>query len=210
MHKPASVRRITAVVLAGGRSHRLGFDKALLRLGDETLLERAVRKVATLSDEVIVAGGPLPYPLPGVRLEADVYLGCGPLGGIHAGLAAAFNFHSLVVACDMPFLNLELLRYMVELAPGHDVVIPRLGIYLEPLHAIYSKDCLKPIERRIEAGNFKVSDFLSEVRVRYVERDEIERFDPEHLSFFNINTPQDLGRMREKLTSGKATTLVKG
>jgi len=196
MHKPASVRRITAVILAGGRSQRLGFDKALLRLDDETLVERAVRKVATLSDEVIVAGGPLPYPLPGARLVADVYPGCGPLGGIHAGLAAASNLHSLVVACDMPFLNLELLRYMVELAPGHDVVIPRWDDKLEPLHAVYSKNCLGPIERLIRGRDLRIVHFLPEVRVRYVGEEEIERFDPKHLSFFNINTPEDLERAK--------------
>ncbi|MEA3459109.1 MAG: molybdenum cofactor guanylyltransferase [Chloroflexota bacterium] len=196
--------RITAIILAGGRSHRLGLDKALLRLDGETLLEAAVKKVATLSDEVIVAvSGPLPYRLPGAHLVTDIHPGCGPLGGIHAGLAAASNFYSLVVACDMPFLNIELLRYMVEIAPGNDVVMPRLGTYLEPLHAIYSKDCLKPIERRIEAENFKVSDFLSEVRVRYLEREDIERFDPEHLSFFNINTMEDLERARETIALGR-------
>ncbi|MEA3345751.1 MAG: molybdenum cofactor guanylyltransferase [Chloroflexota bacterium] len=191
------MKRITAIILAGGRSRRLGLDKSLLRLDDETLLEATVKKVATLSDEVIVAGGPFPYPLPGARLVADIYHGCGPLGGIHAGLAAASNFHSLVVACDMPFLNIRLLRYIVKRASGYDVVIPRLGTYLEPLHAIYSRDCLKSIERQIEAGNFRVSDLLSEVRVCYVEGDEIERFDPQHLSFFNINTPEDLERAEE-------------
>lgn len=192
------MRRITAVVLAGGKSRRLGLYKALLRLDDETLLEVTVKKVATLSDEAIVAvSGPLPYRLPGARLVADVYPGCGPLGGIHAGLTAASNFYSLVVACDMPFLNLELLQYIVELAPGCDVVIPRLGAYLEPLHAIYSKDCLRPIERQIEAGNLKISDLLSEVQVRYLEGDEIEHFDPKHFSFFNINTAEDLERARK-------------
>jgi len=184
---------ITAIVLAGGRSRRLGFDKALLRLGHETLLEATVRKVAILSDEVIVAGGGLfPYRLPNVRLVADIYRGCGPLAGIHAGLVAASHFHSLVVACDMPFLNLALLRYMVERAPGYDVVIPRLDDKLEPLHAVYSKHCLGPIERLLERRDFKIIRFFPEVQVCYLEKDEIERFDPKHLSFFNINTVEDL------------------
>lgn len=191
--------RITAIVLAGGRSRRLGLDKTLLRLDGETLLEATVKKMATLSDEVIVAGGPFPYPLPGARLVADVYSGCGPLGGIHAGLAAASNFHSLVVACDMPFLNVGLLRYMVEMAPGYDVVIPRLGDKLEPLHALYSKNCLGPIEGLIEQRALKIIHFFPEVRVRYIEREEIERFDPEHLAFFNVNTPEDLERARQRL-----------
>jgi len=98
------------------------------------------------------------------------------------------------VTCDMPFLNLGLLRYMVGMAPGHDVIIPRLGEKLEPLHALYSKNCLKPIERLIERGDFKIIHFFPEAWVRYVER-----FDPEHLSFFNINTPEDLERARKRL-----------
>ena len=200
MHKPAATGKgVTAIVLAGGRSRRLGLDKALLRLDDETLLEATVKKAATLSDEVIVAGGPFPYPLPSARLVADVYPGCGPLSGIHAGLSAASSFHSLVVACDMPFLNMELLRCMVEMAPGYDVVIPHLGDKLEPLHAIYSKNCLGPIEGLIERGDFKIIHFFPEVRVRYLEREEIERFDPKHLSFLNINTPEDLEQARKRL-----------
>lgn len=196
MYKPAIVREITTIVLAGGRSRRLGLDKALLRLDDERLLETTVTKVATLSDEVIVAGGPFLYRL-GARAVTDVYPGCGPLGGIHAGLAAASNFYSLVVACDMPFLNPELLRYMVELAQGRDVVIPRWDDKLEPLHAVYSKNCLGPIERLIEQDDFKIIDFFPEVQVCYVEREEIERFDPKHLSFFNINTVEDLEQARK-------------
>ncbi len=195
MDKLAMVGKITAIVLAGGRSRRLGLDKALLRLGEKTLLRATIDKVATLSDEVIVAGGPFPFHLD-ARVVPDVYPGCGPLGGIHAGLTVASNFYSLVVACDMPFLNLELLRYMVELAPGCDVVIPRWDDKLEPLHAIYSKNCLEPIERLIRGRDLRIVHFLPEVRVRYVGEEEIERFDPKHLSFFNINTPEDLEQAR--------------
>ena len=191
---------ITAVILAGGKSRRLGIDKAALRLGDKTLLEGIVQKMSALSEEIIVVGDSLPYPLSGIRLVADIYPGCGPLGGIHAGLTVASNFHSLVVACDMPFLNLELLQYMVELGTSHDVVIPRWdNDKLEPVHAIYSKNCLGPIERLIQRRDFRIIHFFPEVQVRYVERDEIERFDPKHLSFFNINTPEDLERARRGL-----------
>lgn len=177
----------------------MGLDKALLRLDDNTLLEAAVRKMAALGDEVIITGGHFHYSLPGARLVADIYPSCGPLSGIHAGLTAASNFHSLVVACDMPFLNVELLQYMVGMAPGYDVVIPRLGDKLEPLHALYSKNCLGPIEGLIERRDFRIIHFFSEVRVCYIEREAIERFDPEHLSFVNINTPEDLERARKKL-----------
>ena len=191
---------VTTVVLAGGQSRRLGVDKTALRLGDKTLLEGIVQKMSALSEEIIVVGDSLPYPLSGIRLVADIYPGCGPLGGIHAGLTVASNFHSLVVACDMPFLNLELFQYMVELATSHDVVIPHWDDdKLEPLHAIYSKNCLGPIERLIQRRDFRIIHFFPRVRVRYVEQNEIERFDPKHLSFFNINTPEDLERARRGL-----------
>jgi molybdopterin-guanine dinucleotide biosynthesis protein A len=152
-----------------------------------------VEKMARIGDEVIiVTNSPQRYGYLGARLVSDVYPGKGALGGIYSGLEAAHNHHSLVVACDMPFLDLNLLRYMILLSPGQDVVIPRVGGLTEPLHAIYSKKCLQPIERLLSAGGFKIIDFFPEVRVRYVEEQEIKLFDPRCLSFFNINTLADL------------------
>jgi hydrogenase maturation protease len=109
----------------------------------------------------------------------------------------------LFVACDMPLLNTPLLRYMIQLSPAFDVVIPRVGDETEPLHAVYSKACLQPIVDLIDRGKRRVVHFFDRVRVRYVEPREIEAFDPEHLSFFNINTPADLQRAQElhRLTS---------
>lgn len=191
------MRKITTIVLAGGKSRRLGLDKILLCLDDEMLLEATVRKVTILSDEVIVAvKGPLPYRLPGVRLVPDVHPGCGPLGGIHAGLVAASNFYCLVVACDMPFLNLDLLRHLISLAEDADVVVPR-WTDVEPLHAVYRPaTCLGPVERALARGERRIVSFYHEVGVRYVERAEIARFDPQGLSFFNINTAEDWERAR--------------
>jgi molybdopterin-guanine dinucleotide biosynthesis protein A len=94
----------------------------------------------------------------------------------------------------MPFLNLDLLRYMVNIAPGFDVVIPRIGDQMEPLHAVYSKNCMGPMENLIKQGNLKITGFLDSVKVRYVGEEELDRFDPERLSFFNINTEADLER----------------
>jgi len=107
------------------------------------------------------------------------------------------------VACDMPFLDLKLLRYMILLSPGQDVVIPRIGELTEPLHAIYSKQCLQPIERVLAGGGGgRIIDFFPEVRVRYIEEQEIKLFDPQHLSFFNINMPADLEKA-SSLAGGK-------
>ncbi len=195
--KSAIRHPISCIVLAGGEGKRLGIEKAFLRIGDRTLIEGILEKMARIGDEVIiVTNSPQRYGYLGVRLVGDVYPGKGALGGIYSGLKVARHHHSLVVACDMPFLDPKLLRYMILLSPGQDVVIPRIGELTEPLHAIYSKRCLQPIECLLATGSLKIIDFFPEVRVRYVEEQEIKLLDPQCLSFFNINTPADLERAR--------------
>ena len=178
----------------------MGTDKAFLRLGDGVLIEAVVDKLARIGDEVIIVTNcPQEFEHLEARLVRDAYPGRGALGGIYSGLKAARSDHSLVVACDMPFLDLRLLRYMILLSPGQDVVIPRIGALTEPLHAIYSKECLQPIERLMSAGGLRIVDFFPDVRVRYIEEQEINLLDPQHLSFININTPADLERARDLL-----------
>ena len=189
---------ISAVVLAGGKSQRLGMDKSLLHLDGEWLLQRILGQLATLSkDLVVVANDGKKLESLQVPVVPDARPGMGPLGGIYSGLQAMHCERGLFVACDMPLLNLPLLRYMVQLSPGFDVVIPRVADETEPLHAIYSKACLRPIADVMDRGQRRVIHFFDRVRVRYVEQDEIEVFDPEHLSFFNINTSADLQRAKE-------------
>jgi len=188
----------SAVVLAGGRSSRLGQDKAFLRINGQFLIERILEKLAQLSDEVIVVTNETEkYAQFEAIVVGDVFPGTGALGGIYSGLRAASSNHSLVVACDMPFLNLSLLRYMQGLAPNYDVVIPRVGELTEALHAFYSRDCLPLIEERLRTGNLRIVSFLPQVRVRYVDRVEMDIFDPEHLSLFNINSQSDLDKARQ-------------
>jgi molybdopterin-guanine dinucleotide biosynthesis protein A len=195
---------VSVIVLAGGQSSRLGMDKSFVHVNGQSLIEHIVAKLARLSDDVIiVANSPEKYNRLKARLVGDIHPGKGALGGLYSGLRAATNAYSLVVACDMPFLDLNLLRYMILLACEHDVVIPRIGGFTEPLHAIYSKSCLKPIDRLLARGGLKIIDFFSEVRVRYVEEVEVDIFDPQHLSFFNVNTPNDLEEMKKLTRRGK-------
>jgi molybdopterin-guanine dinucleotide biosynthesis protein A len=195
---------VSSIVLAGGQSSRLGADKSFVNVNGQSLIERIVAKLARLSDDVIiVTNSPEKYDHLGTRLVGDIYPGRGALGGIYSGLRTAANAYSLVAACDMPFLDLNLLRYMILLARGHDVVIPRIGGLLEPLHAIYSKSCLEPIERLLARGGLKIIDFFSEVRVRYIEEEDVDIFDPQHLSFFNVNTPSDLEEMKKRARKDK-------
>ena len=193
---------ISCIVLAGGKGLRLGHDKALETVGNRSLLEWIIYKLGLLdSDIIIVTAREQSFPqftgYPKLRIVTDTYPGKGPLGGIYTGLAASDSSHNLVVACDMPLLNQALLRYMIQVSADFDLVVPRLGDMVEPLHAIYSRDCLAPIRGLLKEGNLRVSELFPLVRVRYVEAEEINRFDPRHLSFFNINTEADLEMARE-------------
>jgi len=193
---------VTTIVLAGGKSLRLGRDKALEEIGGQSLIERVIARLNPLDTEIILATAQSNLSLLpdlGVKTVVDVYPGKGALGGIYSGLKASPSFHSLVVACDMPFLNIALLRYLIELCPAFDVVIPKVDEKMEPLHAVYSKNCLVPIEAMLRLDRLKISDLLNAVKVRYVEDAEVEKFDPERLSFFNINSKADLERARSLL-----------
>lgn len=193
---------IDCIVLAGGRGLRFGQDKALEPIGQRSLLEQVVSQLSSFEGNIlIVTAQGKSYPqlggYPKLRVVSDLYPNKGPLGGIYTGLKMASSFHNLVVACDMPFLNQDLLRYMMEVAEGFDLVVPRVGELIEPLHAVYSKNCLAPIESLLEADKMSVRELFPLVRVRYLESSEIDRFDPQHLSFFNVNTAADLARAKK-------------
>lgn len=196
----------TSIVLAGGKNLRLGRYKALETVCGKTLIERVVERLRPLTDRILVVTSQeqLPLTVTGVEVLVDVYPGRGPLGGIYTGLLASRSLYSVVAACDMPFLNTELLRYMIELSPDFDVVIPRLGEEMvEPLHAIYSRNCLDNMKTQLERNQLRINSLLNAVRVRYVERAECQRFDPQLLSFFNINYQSDLDRANMLATEGR-------
>ena len=192
---------ISCIVLTGGKGLRLGQDKALETIGQKSLLEQVVFQLSLFNSSIlIVTASERSYPqLDGyskLRVVGDIYPSKGPLGGIYTGLKVSDSFYNLVVACDMPFLNQALLSYMTGVSTDFDLVVPRLGNMIEPLHAVYSKACLAPIERLLKQGSLGVRELFTLVRVRYVEAEEIDGFDPEHLSFLNINTSLDLARAR--------------
>jgi len=187
--------KVTSIILAGGKNQRFGRSKVLENIGGKSLIEGVIERLRPLSNQVLIVTSreQADLPVAGVEILCDLYAGAGPLGGIYTGLLASRSPHSIVVGCDMPFLNVELLRYMVELSTGFDAVVPRLkeGM-LEPLHAVYSKSCLDIMKARLEHNRLATHSFLSEVHVRYVELAECQRFDPQLLSFFNINYQVDL------------------
>jgi FdhD protein/molybdopterin-guanine dinucleotide biosynthesis protein A len=197
---------VSGIILAGGQSSRLGQNKALVDAGGMLLIERVLSQLLRVVDDVVlVTNSPEQFAFLDVPMAGDLYPGVGTLGGLHAGLSAVYTDYGLVVGCDMPFLNPSLLQYMLSLRSGYDIVIPRLGTYHEPLHAIYSRHCLPCIEQTILAGRRRILSVCDDVRVHYVEDDQIARHDPQHLSFFNVNSPQDLAEMRALLAARNNT-----
>lgn len=207
---------VTSIVLAGGRSSRLGREKLAEVIAGKSLIERAIGSLSALSQEILIVisqeqarSSLSSYTFPEAKTVVDLYPQKGSLIGIYSGLVHSSNLLNLAVACDMPFLNLKLLRYMVKIAPGFDVVIPRLGDQMEPLHAVYSKNCIGPLENQIRQGNLRVTGFFDSVKVRYLGEEELDRFDPERLSFFNINTEADLKKARILAAREKARKVRK-
>jgi molybdopterin-guanine dinucleotide biosynthesis protein A len=198
----------SVVILAGGKSSRLGRDKSFLLMEGQPLVARLVQKLSVLSDDLIIvtndATGYEKLALP-ARLVPDLRPGVGSLMGIYSGLTVARHPQALTVACDMPFLSLPLLRYMLSQADGVDVVIPRLGGLLEPLHAIYNKSCLAAMDRLLAQNRRQIIAFFPEVDVRYVEEEEVDRFDPHHLSFVNVNTLEDWELVQQLLKAGSSS-----
>ena len=188
---------LTAVILAGGMSRRLGRNKALEPFQGEPLIRRVIARMGQVGESVSVivneAQRAHELELPEeVTSSVDRYPGKGSLGGIVTGLITSPTVWSAFCACDMPFVNTRLYRYLASLRDGYDAVVPVVDGRPEPTHALYSRVCIGPIEERIEADDLKISSFFSEVRVRLVPEDEIRRLDPDLLSFFNVNTQDDL------------------
>ena len=204
---------ISYIVLSGGRGVRLGRDKALETIDNQSLLQRVVSSLSRLEGEIIIVTTEEQYILrsvhhPKLKVVVDIFPDKGALGGLYTGLVTSGSFYNFVVACDMPFLNYDLIHYMLEISNGFDIVVPRLGDNVEPLHAVYSKKCSSFIESLLEKGNLSIIEFFPMAKVRYVEADEVDKFDAKHLSFFNINTKADLSKARE-LTKDSLITLNK-
>jgi molybdopterin-guanine dinucleotide biosynthesis protein A len=188
-----NTQKYTTAIMAGGKSSRMGTDKALVPLLGRPMIEHVLESVRGLgAEQIIITNDPQDYEYLGLPLFSDIYENHGPLGGLHAALTQAAYPHLLVVACDMPWLNRSLLKYMISLRASADVIVPRWSKYPEPLHAAYSKACLDPVAERLEAQDLKLIAFYGRVRVRYLEREELAQFDPSGRSFANINTPDDL------------------
>lgn len=208
-----SFESLSVAILAGGMSRRMGQDKALLRIGNRTLIEIVEQHVSSVAaDLFVVASSGDAYADLGFRVVPDVLPNAGALGGIYSALRWAEFDYCLVVACDMPLINPSLLVYMACLPRDYDVAIPSLPAdrgdqgnaeTLETLHAIYATRMAVVIERRIRNGQLKISDVLRDMRIRRLSSDEVRRHDPALRSFFNVNTSDDFAFARDLLQRGE-------
>ncbi|HIE25836.1 TPA: molybdenum cofactor guanylyltransferase [Candidatus Poribacteria bacterium] len=214
--------KITGVILAGGKSRRMGYNKALLRIGNQTIIQRVLASLKQVtSSQLIITNFQKDYEFLNIPMQPDILPGKGAFGGIYTGLSVSETSYCLVVACDMPFLNVHFLRYMTQIvkepasssdlrsnevkrqalneAKGYDIVIPKHSKGYEPLCAIYAKSCLPHIEKFLQANRLKIIDIFPRVRVRYINESEIKSYveypdedgDAEGFMFFNINTQED-------------------
>jgi molybdopterin-guanine dinucleotide biosynthesis protein A len=186
---------LSLVIQAGGESRRMGQDKALMPFLGRPLIQRVAERLAPIADELIVTTNhPEAYRFLGRPLFPDLQPGGGALGGLFTALSAASYPLVAVVACDMPFANPDLLAFARDLMieTRVDVVIPSTAHGLEPLHAVYRRDaCLPAIRAAMQAEQWKVISWFPQVRLHQLEPEEIGRFDPDGLTFWNLNTPQE-------------------
>jgi FdhD protein len=190
---------VTAVILAGGRSSRMLSNKALLPYRGGRFIEAIHRLLQTIFPEVIlVTNNPEQYEFLPCRKVPDLYEGMGVLAGIHSGLYHSSNPAIFAVACDMPYLTESLIRYMASRADAGGVLLPESPGGLEPLHAVYGKGCLAAIEATLLSGQRRIVSFFDRTNVNKINIEQVAHFDPEFVSFININTPREYYDLRDR------------
>jgi FdhD protein len=208
--EPGKIRGITGVILAGGESRRMGSDKSLLPIRGARFIDHVYRRLSELFEEVIiVTNSPTLYDGIPCRKVPDIYHAQGSLAGIHSGICHARHERVFVVACDMPFVDPDVVRHICARADGADVVIPVGEQGCEPLHALYGKSCLPPMENALDAGQKRIIAFFPHVKVTEIGARELSALDPGELSFRNINTPQEYFRLRDGVRNDRPETLVR-
>ena len=195
---------VTGILLAGGKSRRMGVDKKSLPVGIHTLFERGLNTLRSIFSvvHIVIAQDSPPLQAPG-EVFRDILPGCGSLGGIFTGLIRSTTPYVFVAACDMPFLNPSVIRFLVERKAEVDAVMVRTESGLQTTHAVYGKGCLPMIEGMLERGQLRIQHLITHplIKVRLIDRTEIDAIDPLALSFVNVNTPHDLKKAQALLTS---------
>lgn len=194
------MNKVSGIILAGGHSLRMGRDKTLLKIDQETLIERTVRMLKEVSDDVVIASnGKHKYCFSGLVEVPDVFPEMGPLGGIHAGLRTVKHDYAIVISSDMPFFTTALLQLLLSYRKGYDVVVPEVNGKREPLCAIYSRRCIEPIEDCLRSNIRQVIQLYQRVRVCEISGDKLIKLGDVKQLFFNLNTPEDLVVAQQKV-----------
>jgi molybdenum cofactor guanylyltransferase len=193
-------KNVTGIILAGGKNTRMGKEKSFLKIENARLIDKILTIYREIFSEVlIVTNDPLSYTeFADAVIVTDIYKDNGALGGIYTGLFFASCDYSFVAACDMPFLNKDLICYLIEQADKYDIVVPTLPEGFQPLHAIYSKNCLPAIKKLLLADKLKITGFYKEMRLLSIAKDKIKQFDKKEDIFLNINTPQEFKQIKLK------------
>jgi molybdopterin-guanine dinucleotide biosynthesis protein A len=189
------MHEISVVIQAGGKSSRMGKDKAFLPFHGTSLIQYVLQQVEGIGNEIIIISNqPDDHNEFNLPVFEDIFPGTGPLGGLYTAIYYARYEYCWVFACDMPFINRDLMRHMEGIAPLYDAVVPKLEIseYTEPFRAIYKKSCLPAIHEVLSSNKRRVTDFFYLVNVHFLEWKDIKRYDPQGKSFININTRDDL------------------
>ena len=188
-----SKTKMTAIILAGGKSIRMGANKAFILIDGVPIIARIQTLFKELFEEVIIVTNQKDlFKDFDSKIYTDLFPNKGALGGLYTGIFFSSFQYSFCVACDMPFIGKTLVQLLIKNTKGEDVIVPRTRDGLEPLHAIYSKNCLGPIKGVIEEGKYKIIDFYDRVKVKIVEERDFLYLDPLRESFINVNTPEEL------------------
>lgn len=198
---------VSIAILAGGKSSRMGTDKSFTPVLGQPMIERVLAQVEGLGAEtVLITNQPEAYDYLGLSLYKDLFPDTGPLGGICTALHYSVCPHTLVLACDLPFLSRPLLEHLIQLAPAFDIVVPQALGRLQPLHAVYSQACLEPALACLRRGELKINAFYQELpRLHVVLETDLQIYDPAQQSFWNVNTPQDLERLSNQFRGRSST-----
>ncbi|NOG84597.1 MAG: molybdenum cofactor guanylyltransferase [Candidatus Scalindua sp. SCAELEC01] len=194
------MKTMTAIILAGGKSSRMGRNKALLKIEGTSFIERQIALLHELFDDIIIsANTPSEYAFLPIPVIKDLYPEKGPLGGIYTGLIESSSPYTFFLACDMPFVELPLIRHLKGLTSGVDAVVPKSERGLEPLHAFYSKKCIEPIKKALDHSNLRIISFFSEVSVKIVELDSLSSSQTLKESITNLNTRDDYESAKKRI-----------
>lgn len=195
-----------AIILSGGKSSRMGKNKALLPFNDKTNIERIRDELQSLFDDIIlVTNDPESYEFLNLKSVSDEFPGKGPLAGIHAGLMASDYEENIVVACDMPFVSAELASTLVQGLKHYDAIIPVIGGKRHPLFAAYQKRIVPEIEACLKEDRLRVIHLLDKLNVRYLEETELQAYSDGSLEeiFFNMNVPEEYEEAKQRVEKGE-------